>query len=203
MTAEQLSMFNKLTKLQRECALVRIAEPRLNNIEVYRKAGGKAKDDESARACAAEILANPSVKEFIATFNTDRVSEAVMSRDELLQDLTLIARSSLFDVATMVYDDDQLMDMVSGEVLSVGQNSLVLKRMDDLKPEFRKLVKSIKPSAHGMVLELHDPMQARKMLAELQGFNAPTKTELSGTVQTVQLTKEQFESLNQDLDDEY
>jgi phage terminase small subunit len=181
MTAEQLDMFNKLTKLQRECALVRIAEPTLNNIEVYRKAGGKAKDDESARACAAEILANPSVKEFIATFNTNRVSDAIMSRDELLQDLTLIARSSLFDVATMVYDDDQLMDMVRGEVLSVGQNSLVLKRMDDLKPEFRKLVKSIKPSAHGMVLELHDPMQARKMLAELQGFNAPKELNVSVT----------------------
>ena len=44
----------------------------------------------------------------------------------------------------------------------------------------------------GIKIKQHSPLQAMKMLSDMQGFNAPMKTEQSGTIATVQMSKEEY-----------
>lgn len=195
MTEEQLTMFNKLTKLQRECSLVRIANPTLNNIEVYRKAGGKAKDDETARTCAAEILANPRVTEFIASFNVERVKSVVMGRDEMIERLSKMARTEITDVVKIVSPDDQLMNVETGEIIE-GQSFWSLRSPEEMQNGGVSAISELTATSQGLKIKLHDQRAAMKQLAELQGFDAPRKTELTGAnggpIQTVAISDEEL-----------
>ncbi len=202
MTAEQLDMFNKLTKLQRECALVRIANPSLSSVECYKRGGGKAKTQRSLESSASEIVSNPDVVAFVNSFNVERAHDAIMGRDEMMKRLSSMARTQITDVVKVVNEDVELMDTTTGETYQ-GQTFWQLRSVDDMPDGALNAVSELSSGKDGLKVKLHDQRAAMKQLAELQGFNAPTKTELSGTVQTVQLTKEQFESLNQGLDDEY
>lgn len=66
-----------------------------NGTEAYSKAYPKAKRD-SARACAADLLANPSIKAEI----TARLAEHHMSADEALQRLADMARGDVTEFIT-------------------------------------------------------------------------------------------------------
>ena len=63
LTEYQKALFDDLTKLQQKFALGIVKG--LSQIDAYKQAGGKAKKDETASACASEILTNPKVNEVV------------------------------------------------------------------------------------------------------------------------------------------
>lgn len=176
MNKEQLEMYDKLTTLQKSVALAKVADPTLNDTDAYIAGGGKARNADSVRASAYDILTNPSVVGFIDSFKEAVVSSKIMSREQMMEDLSIIANASMFDICDLLHADDELMNVGTGEMFT-GTESFTLKRASDIKPEHHKLIRSMKMGRYGIEVTLIDPMQARKMLADMQGFNAPIKTE--------------------------
>lgn len=195
LTDKQLEAYNALTKLQRGVALASLAgnEP----AEAHRIGGGKCKNEAHRYDLGNQILLNPSVKHFLSTMATEPAAEiasAVLSRDELLIGLTTIARTTIDDVVS--FTERSMVDMESGmELLS---SSVHVKSIDEIPLGARSAIKSVKQTKHGLELTLYDSLQARKQIAEMCGYNAPTKTELSGPngapIQTQDVPDEELEA---------
>ena len=130
----------------------------------------------------------------MATPPTDKIASAVLSRDEILQDLTDIARTDLRAVTS--FTERPLMDMENGgEVLA---SSIHIRSMDEIPEHAWKAIKSVKQTKYGLEVVLYDTLSARKQIADLCGYNAPTKTELSGPdgapIQTQEIPDEELET---------
>lgn len=195
LTDEQLEAYNALTKLQRGVALASLAgnEP----AEAHRIGGGKCKNESHRKDLGNQILSNPLVKHFLSTMATEpapEIASAVLSRDELLMGLTTIARTTIDDVVS--FTERSMVDMESG--LELLNSSVHVKSIDEIPPGARSAIKSVKQTKHGLELTLYDSLQARKQIAEMCGYNAPTKTELSGPggapIQTQDVPDEELEA---------
>lgn len=196
MTEEQLAMFNNLTKLQQNVALEKIANPLISNVEAYKRGGGTAKKNANAiAASASEVLNNPNVVTFVKSFNAERVQSTVMDRDEMIERLTKMARTEITDVVKIVNSDDQLMNMETGEVVE-GQSFWSLRSPEEMQNGGVSAISELTATSQGLKIKLHDQRAAMKQLAELQGFDAPRKTELTGAnggpIQTVSISDEEF-----------
>lgn len=177
LTDEQLNAYDALTKLQRGVALASLAgnEP----ADAHRIGGGKCKNESQRYDLGIQILVNPSVKHFLSTMAVDpspEIASAVLSRDEILRDLSDIARTDLRAVVS--FTERPLIDMENGmEVLS---SAIHVKSMDEIPEHAWKAIKSVKQTKNGLELVMHDTLVARKQITEMCGYNAPTKTEISG-----------------------
>lgn len=136
MTEEQKALFDKLKPLQREVALNSLSG--LNDIDSYKASSGKAKTEESMRVCANQILTNINVMAFLDSMKAAAVSDAVMSRERMLE-----LQSQIADI-----DSERLVNM-SLEELSELKGALEIK------------------------------LKAMNQLAELAGYKAASKHELS------------------------
>lgn len=180
LTDVQIMLYEELTKLQQGVALNTLRG--MKPAEAHRNAGGKCKNESQRSNLCGQILKDPSVSVFMDHMKQDPspdIADAVMTRDKMLQDLTVIADSSIYDVATFLDVDDELMNMETGELFK-GQSIINVKSMNDIKPQHRCLIKSIKQTKHGIELTLYSAMDARKMISDMCGYNAPVKRELSG-----------------------
>lgn len=175
MTDEQIRMYNALTTLQQNVAIMKINMPLSSDYEVYKLGGGGATNETSARTCASELLSNPKLVEFLNSFAIEKVELAVMSRDEIIKDLSFIAGADISDVAE--FSDRECVDLEDG--MQVWQSTVRVKSMNELTKLQRKLIKSVKQTKYGLELTLHDAMQARKQLTALQGFDAAKKLEIT------------------------
>ena len=158
MTEQQLQMYNSLTTLQQNVAIMRINMPLSSDSEVYKLGGGSATNDNSVRACASEVLTNPNVVAFVNTFAIEKVELAVMGRDEIIKDLSFIAGADISDIAE--FSDRPCIDQE--DKTQVWQSTVRVKNMADLTPLQRKLIKGVKQTKYGIELTLHDAMQAHK-----------------------------------------
>ena len=174
MTEEQLNMYNNLTTLQQNVAIMRINMPLSSDAEVYKLGGGTAENESSVTSAAHRLLNNVEVVEFLNTFAVEKVELAVMSRDQIIEDLSFIASADISDVAE--FDDRECLDVQDSTIRY--QSTIRVKSMRELTKLQRKLIKSVKQTKYGLELTLHDAMQARKQLTALQGFDAAKKQEL-------------------------
>lgn len=192
MNTLQLQLYNELTTIQRECSMAKIENPLRTDSECYELSNGAAKNKESIRTTSYEIFKHPTVVKFVQSFNlpVTVMNPLVMSRERLLEDLTMIADASIFDICQMIHADDELMNTSSGETFT-GMETFTVRHASDISPQHRKLIKEMKMGKYGIEVKLIDPMAARKMLSEMQGFNAPIKTE-STVVASVHVSDEEL-----------
>lgn len=196
MTDEQLQMYNDLTTLQQNVAIMRINMPLASDAEVYKLGGGTAKSESSVFSCANEILKNPDVVNFLNTFIPAAIEKAVMTRDMIIEDLSFIAGADISDVVE--FDDRECFDAEDKNI--VYQSTVSVKSMKELSPMQRKLIKSVKQTKYGLELTLHDAMQARKQLTALCGHDAAKRLEITtDSKDEEQLTDEQFAEQLKDL----
>lgn len=172
LTPEQLELANACTRLQRDVVL-NIECRGMSDVAAYRAAGGKAKTENTQASGAWEILRNPKVIAFRNSLTTQSINKAIMTREEALESLSFIGRIKMTDVCdfknVVVGQDDDGKD--------VYQTTWVVKNSEDMHPDVAAAIKSVKATKNGPVIELHDSMQAKKMLAEMQGWNAASKFE--------------------------
>lgn len=200
LTDEQLQAFDNLTKLQQLTALGILSG--MGQTEAYVAAGGKAKSASAKTTSAQQIVTNRDVVTFLSLMKTDPapdIAAAVMSRDEMLMDLTEIARATIYDVAE--FTTRPALDLETGE--EIGQSTIRVRSLDEIAPEHRKLIKSVKQTKYGVEIVLHDSMQARKQIADLCGYDAPKRQEISGPegkpVQVQEIPDEDIEQRLRDL----
>ena len=195
LTDEQLDAYDELTKLQRGVALASLAgnEP----AEAHRIGGGKCKNESQLYVLGIQILVNPRVKHFLSTMAVEpspEIASAVLSRDELLMGLTTIARTTIDDVVS--FTERPSVDMESG--LEVYNSSVHVKSIDEIPEGARSAIKSVKQTKNGLEITLYDSLAARKQIADMCGYNAPTKSEISGPngapIQTQDVPDEELET---------
>ncbi|MEQ1964682.1 terminase small subunit [Xenorhabdus khoisanae] len=171
---EQKVLFDALTPLQQKFTLGILKG--LNQVDAYRKAGGKAKG-ESARTQASRMITFDNVKTFLDAMNQEAVSDAVMSRQEALERLSAMGRVSIHDIAdfrnSRIGEDD--------EGKPVFQATWQFKDSALQNPAALSAISELTTGKDGIKLKLHDPKSAIKQLAELLGWESAKKVDLSST----------------------
>lgn len=178
LTPEQHELFDALTRLQRGVAIATLegATP----AQAHKRAGGVSKTEENRTRLAGEILRNPAVEKFLASMKSltvERLGEAVMSRDEMAERLTKIARTRIDDI--MVLSNDTLLN-TEGEV--VQQGSWAFKNPDEMGGYGAGMISELTVGKMGTKIKMHDQVAAMKQLSTLLGYDKPSQLELSGTV---------------------
>lgn len=181
LTAEQQALFDVLTPLQKR--FVTLLLKGKSQVDAYRKAGGKAKGD-SAHSKATQIVRNSKVESFLASVQYEAVSSAIMTYEEAMERLTAMGRTSIADLATfgthVVGEDDD------GKPIS--QSVWSFKNASELKPEQMAAISELTAGKDGLKIKLHDPKAAIKQLAEMRGWEAPRKAEVTGVLSQVNYT---------------
>jgi phage terminase small subunit len=182
---EQVSAFHALTRLQQGVALGSLEG--LTQRAAYRRAGGKAKTDASAERSCGQILANLGVKKFLDSVrqvaietSATKLASSIMSREEMLERLSSIARTKIDDVITL--HNNPLIDEETGEV--VAQAGWAFKETSDMTGAGTALISELTAGKDGLKIKTHSQVAAMKQIADLQGYNKPTEIKLSGEVTT-------------------
>lgn len=196
LTAEQQLLFDALTPLQQKFSLAIIKGK--NQTDAYKAAKGKAKGD-TIRAAASRMYANVNVQAFLLSVQGEVVDDAIMSREEALKRLTALGRTSLFDLAE--FRNYVACEGEDGE--PVMQATWSFKDSALVTPEAMAAIAELNAGPQGLKIKLHDPKAAIKQLADLQGWEAPKKTELTGPgggpLQTVTMSKADYKSARQEM----
>lgn len=173
LTAEQQQLFDALTPLQKRFVTWIIKGK--NQTDAYRKSGGKAKGD-NLRKAAHQLATNIDVEAFLRSVQQEAINDAIMTRTEALERLSKMGRTSIADIADFsnsIVGEDENGQPVFQAVWSFKNSALQ-------DPAAMSTISELTTGKDGIKLKMHDPKSAIKQLAELQGWEAPKKTELSG-----------------------
>ncbi len=199
MNEEQSALFNALTPLQKEVSLNSISG--MNNIDAYKASSGKAKTDKARESSVSQILSNHKVKNFIKSMANHIVNPAVMSRQEMIERLSGLARTNMSDLITWGIQGDTATTDINQDGDEIDPEDDINQDGDEIDPEDfadgqePQSVWVIKPSAlqdpakvasiaevsagkYGIKIKQHSPLAAMKQLAELAGYEAPKQIEV-------------------------
>lgn len=173
LTVEQQHLFDALTALQKR--FVSWVLKGKNQTDAYRKAGGKAKGD-NLRKAAHQIATNIDVEAFLRSIQQEVVNDAIMTRTEALERLSKMGRTSLMDIAE--FRNCQIGEDEEGQPVFQASWSFRDSALQDA--EAMSAVAELTTGKDGIKLKMHDPKAAIKQIGEMQGWEAPKKTEVSG-----------------------
>lgn len=176
MTPEQQILFDDLTELQQRIATGVLAG--MSNRAAYYAAGGTAKSEQSADSAASTMLSNVKVKAFMDAMKLQAVSDAIMTREEALKTLSLIGRTHLKDIV-------KFRTVNIGKDMETGAdlNQTAWEINADLQENDSDkliIISELEVGKNGPKIKTHSPVAAIKQLAEMQGWNAATKHEITG-----------------------
>lgn len=176
LTDEQQTLYDALTKLQRACVDIKISDPLASHAEIYRRAKrmDKHHNVKHSERYGYNVMSSVAVKAFLKVINVETIDEMLMTRQQVLNDLQDIAETDINDIIDVVHEDDTLMNVDSGEIIS-GVRVMSMKRMSDIPPAARKAIKKVKQGRYGIEVELYDSVAVRKAINEMQGYNAPVE----------------------------
>ena len=181
----QVDSFHALTRLQQGVALGVLEG--LSQREAYRRAGGKAKLDVTADAACSRILTDVKVRNFLDSVRPVQVgnsakviANSIMSRQEMLERLSSIARTNIDDVISL--HNNPLIDEETGEV--VAQAGWAFKDTSDMTGAGTALISELTAGKDGLKIKTHSQVAAMKQIADLEGYNKPQQLEVTGAVAT-------------------
>lgn len=173
LTPEQMEMATSLTNLQRMTVLNLFMG--MGPAAAYKAGGGKAKNYQSAAASVSRMLKHVKVKAFHDSIVEASTTSAIMSREEMMERLTVMGRGSIADVANF-----SKIEVGEKEGESVYQTVWDLKDSDSITKEQAMLLTEVSTGKDGFKFKIHDQKAAMKQLATMQGYEAPQKHELTG-----------------------
>lgn len=172
MTPEQQELFSALTQLQQRVATNVLAG--MSQRQAYVAAGGKAVAETVIDSSASEILRNPQVKAFMDSMKLQAVSDAIMTKEEMLSRLTLFARKGVKDIVRF-QTAEVGRDLETGEpLMQTGWfiPDSVMQSEEDLS-----IISELEVGKNGPKIKTHSSLQAMAQIAKLQGYDAPQKTD--------------------------
>lgn len=175
MTKDQKALFDKLTKLQQRLATNVLAG--MSQREAYRKAGGRGMTDDIADSSACEILSHPRVKAFMDSVKVKAVSDAIMSREEAMEKLTILARTDLKDLVD--FGSYELGENEDGEPIIQASWKVKPSAMQD--PKQMAAISELTAGKDGIKIKTHSQIEAIKQLGKMQGWESAKKVDLSST----------------------
>jgi len=174
MNADQKFLFDQLTQLQQRVATNVLAG--MTQRAAYRLAGGQAETDEGADSSCSEILSNPKVSAFMDAMKEEAVSEAIMSRKEAMEKLSLLARTDLKDLVD--FGSYELgIDEESGNPIIQAAWKIKPQALQD--PKQMAAISELTAGKDGIKIKTHSQLDAIKQLAKMQGWESAQKIDLS------------------------
>lgn len=174
LTAEQQALSDALTNLQRRTVFGVVAG--LSQRQAYYEAGGKSATDEAADAVVSRMLSDVKVKAFLDSLTHAAVSDAIMTRAEALERLSLMGRTRITDIVEF----DTVEVMTKGEDGEEEPKKQTIWRMKD-SAELNELaaasIKSVTFTKQGPKIEMHDAKGAMELLGKWQGWEAAQKVD--------------------------
>lgn len=145
-----------------------------NASEAYRASySTKNMKPETVNNKGYQLLQKGEIKARVAELREETKSAAIMSREEALERLTLMARVSITDVA--VFRDEVVGEDEDGEAITA--TNWRIKNSDEMTEIAAASIKSVTATKLGPKLEMHDPMSAIQQIAKMQGWESATKFE--------------------------
>jgi len=173
LTEELLSLAQKLTSLQYKYVIA-LTTTDMSQREAYIDAGGKAKTENAQDAAASRMLSDVKVRPFYNAILKQAAENAVMTKTEALERLSLVAGVTITDIAEfkecVVGQDENGKDIV--------ETIWRIKNSNELTAAGAASIKSITATKNGPKLEMHDSLAATKQMAELLGWKAATKVDI-------------------------
>lgn len=167
---DAVELFNQLTELQRR--VVSNVLQGMSGRQAYIHAEiGTAKTGSSIDSCVSEILSNPKVKAYIQAVRGAEHDETIMGRDEMRRRLTVLARTDLTDLVE--FDE---VDAPGGKKQTVWR----IRPEAQTDPLKLAAISELVFTKQGPKIKTHSALSAMKQLADLDGLEAPKRTELSG-----------------------
>jgi len=196
-------MARKLTAKQEAYKNNRIAGMGVS--ESYKAAYNASGMSDKAVSKEADILEkDPRIAPAIKEKRKEATSSAVMTRQEALERLSIMARTSVKDIA-------RFRKVKVGEVdgQSVFQSVWDMKDCDEITEEQAMSISELSASKDGLKFKMHSQASAIKQLTEMEGWNSATKHEHAGpgggsiksdvVVVVAEMTNEQAATIYKDL----
>lgn len=143
-----------------------------NASESYRHAySSENMKPETVANNAYVLMQNSEILTRIQELKDMAVSDVVMTRQEALERLSAIARSSITDIAE--FRESQVGEDENGE--PVLMTTWRIKNSDEIDSKSSLIVKSVTATKFGPKLEVHDQMSAIQQLSKMQGWEAAQK----------------------------
>lgn len=169
MDNEALELFASMTELQQGTVTNFLRG--MSQRQAYITAGGKAGTASGADQSASEILNHPKVRRYRQLVQAETHDETIMGRDEMRRRLSVLARTDLKDLVEF------------SEVEGPGGKKQTVWRLrddDQIDPLKRAAISELTFTKQGPKIKTHSALAAMKQLADLDGLEAPKRTELSG-----------------------
>lgn len=189
MNAEQKALWDKLSPMRRRMAPHLLAGTTVT--EAYRRAkgaepGNRKEDTSTYRTAAKKCADHPSIAAWLDAMQLPEVSAAIMTRNEALEKLTILARTSLADLVEFgeyqvgVDDKDE----------PVIQATWKIKNRATIGADKLAVISELSAGRDGIKIKTHSPLAAIKQLGELQGWEAPKVVDHKSTDGTMTPAKE-------------
>ena len=196
MTPEQQKLSDELTNLQRGVVLGVVTGK--SQREAYYAAGGKAKSDEAADASASEILSNPTVKAFHDSLIADAVSDAVLTRQQALERLSLMAATEITDILDFRTVEVQTIGK-DGDMETAQETIWTMRDSPDVERKAKAAIKSVTMTKFGPKIEMYDATSAIAQIAKMQSWDAPAKLDVNATVGVSVLTPADYKAARAEM----
>lgn len=174
MTPDQKFLFDQLTQLQQRVATNVLSG--MTQRQAYIMAGGSAEDEGAMDAIASRMLSDAKVSAFMDAMKEEAVSDAIMSRKEAMEKLSLLARTDLKDLVD--FGEYELgIDEESGN--PIIQASWKIKPQALQNPQQMAAISELTATKEGLKIKTHSPLDAIKQLSKMQGWEAAQKIDHS------------------------
>lgn len=162
LTEDQAILFDELTRLQKSICLESLMGK--NDFHSYVDGGGTAKGENSIAAAASRLLSDVKVKAFLESVRAEEVDGKIMGREEMLQRLTVMARTpALPKFRTIITKGEE------GE--DVKQTVWDIPDSENLTDDQLSCIMEVSAGKEGLKIKQHSQREVMKDIANLQGYN--------------------------------
>lgn len=146
--------------------------------EAYFEAGGKAKNEKAADAIVSRMLTDAKVKAFYDYLIESATKDSVMTLEQALERLSLIASTRVTDILDFEVADVETINN-RGEIEIKQETIWKMKESAELQERAASAIKSVTMTKFGPKIEMYDATDAIGMLAKMKGWEAAKKIDLS------------------------
>lgn len=145
----------------------------LNATRAYKVVYKNVKSDDVARAAAARMLANVSVKEYLNSRMNDRQKRVEITQDDVLRDLADLFNTKVTDIVNIVEEpviinNAYVVDPDTGKVKTYKH--LDIKATDKLSESAQKAITSIKQGKYGIEVGIVDKTRIIELIGRHLGM---------------------------------
>lgn len=162
-----------LTKLQRATVLNMVSG--MTQRQAYKQAGGKAKD-RAADAVVSRMLTDVNVKAYYDALMGKTERKVIATKEKVVAMLSAQVDLLITDICTFEHKQVGLDENDE----PVYQTVWRMKDSKDIKAEHLACIKSVTATKAGPKIELFDKVASAKLLADMMGWQAPVKKEITG-----------------------